>query len=137
MPEEQSDRLTFPVEGMHCASCVSSVDGALEGVEGVAEANVNLATEKASVSFENGSVAPETLVDAVDRAGYEVPTEKMTLPVEGMHCASCVSTVDEFLSDVPGVLEANVNLATEKATVTYILGTANSQSGRASCRERV
>ena len=124
MPEEQSDRLTFPVEGMHCASCVSSVDGALEGVEGVAEANVNLATEKASVSFENGSVAPETLVDAVDRAGYEVPTEKMTLPVEGMHCASCVSTVDEFLSDVPGVLEANVNLATEKATVTYILGTA-------------
>ena len=124
MADSNSKRLTFPVEGMHCASCVNHVDKALEGVEGVAEATVNLATEKASVTFENGAVDARALVEAVEQAGYAVPMETLTLPIEGMHCASCVSAVDKFLEQVPGVVEANVNLATEKATVTVIPGVA-------------
>lgn len=122
MADKQTNRITFPVQGMHCASCVNHVDRALREVEGVADATVNLATEKATVTFENGVVETETLVEAVERAGYEVPSETATLSIEGMHCASCVSTVDRFLTAVPGVLEAHVNLATEKATVTYVPG---------------
>jgi Cu+-exporting ATPase len=124
MADSDPKRLTFPVEGMHCASCVNHVDSALKNVDGVADATVNLATEKASVTFDNGAIDPQGLVDAVQQAGYEVPSEKITLPIEGMHCASCVSAVDKFLEQVPGVLAANVNLATEKATATLIPGVA-------------
>ena len=124
MADTNSKRFTFPVDGMHCASCVNHVDTALKDVDDVAEATVNLATEKASVTFDNGAVDAKALVEAVQQAGYAVPTKTITLPIEGMHCASCVSAVDQFLAQGPGVLEANVNLATEKATVTVIPGVA-------------
>ncbi len=122
---ESARRRTLPIEGMHCASCVNRVDEELRAVDGVADATVNLATEKATVTFKNGTVRLSTLMDAVANAGYEVDTATMTLPIEGMHCASCVSTVEEGLSDVNGVVAANVNLATETASVTYVPGIAD------------
>jgi len=112
----------MPIEGMHCASCAEGVADALQDVDGVADAHVNLATEKARVTLGTSQLEWETLIEAVEDAGYEVRTEAMTLPIEGMHCASCVNTIDEFLRDVPGVLDASVNLATEKATVTVLSG---------------
>jgi Cu+-exporting ATPase len=116
--------LNLPVRGMTCASCVAHVQKALDGVEGVAAANVNLATEKASVVFDPDMVSLGSLVSAVHDTGYEVPTETLTLPIGGMTCASCVAHVQKALSKVPGVTEANVNLATEKATVTLVPGVA-------------
>ncbi len=119
--------ITLPIEGMTCASCVSTVEGALSGVDGVSAAAVNLATERANVTIEDSQVALEDLVGAVNATGYKVATEKIILPIGGMTCASCVSTVEEALRSVPGVLSASVNLATEKATVTYIPGVATLQ----------
>jgi len=116
-----NETFTLPVDGMHCAACADRIGEALRDVEGVADATVNLATEKATVT-ERGTVAPQALIEAVEEAGYEVPTETRTLQIDGMHCASCVNTIDQFLRDVPGVLEATVNLATEKATVTHVAG---------------
>ncbi|MGC9357146.1 MAG: heavy metal translocating P-type ATPase [Anaerolineae bacterium] len=112
-------QITLPVKGMTCASCVSHVQKALSKVEGAEEVNVNLATEKASLSFET-EVPTRVLVDAVRETGYEVATETMELSVGGMTCASCVAHVEKALNKVSGVVEANVNLATEKATVTYV-----------------
>jgi Cu+-exporting ATPase len=89
-------------------------------VEGVSAVNVNLATERATVTVSNGDFPVDTLVEAVESAGYEVPTEKVILPIGGMTCASCVAHVEGALSDVPGVLEVNVNLATEKANISFI-----------------
>jgi Cu+-exporting ATPase len=106
---------------MTCASCSSKVQDSLSKVPGVEEATVNLATERATLHF-NGDVEPEALVHAVQDTGYDVPLETMILPIGGMTCASCVSTVEGALSEVTGVTEANVNLATERATVTYIPG---------------
>ncbi len=119
MTSEQKT-ITLPVQGMTCASCVSHVQKALEEVTGVSDASVNLATEQATVSFEPGLVHLETLADAVREAGYDVATEKRTLAIGGMTCASCVSHVEHALSELPGVLSVNVNLATEKATVEYV-----------------
>ena len=85
---------------------------------------MNLATEKATVVFENGAVPLTDLMQAVREAGYDVATETITLPIGGMTCASCAQHVARALKKVPGVLEANVNLATEKATVTYVPGLA-------------
>jgi len=107
---------TFPVEGMTCASCVARVEKALQRVPGVLEANVNLATESATVAA--GADTPrEALVKAVEEAGYGVPREEVALGIEGMTCASCVGRVEKALHAVPGVLNASVNLATERAQV--------------------
>ncbi|AMY72261.1 heavy metal translocating P-type ATPase [Frigidibacter mobilis] len=113
--------LSLPVDGMTCASCVVRVERALTAVPGVTSATVNLATERAEVL----SAAPidrAALVAAVDRVGYTVPSQTVDIAIEGMTCASCVSRVERALIAVPGVVSANVNLATERATVT---GTAD------------
>jgi Cu+-exporting ATPase len=116
--------LTLPVRGMTCASCVAHVERALKSVNGVKDVNVNLATEKASVRFSTDAVGIRDLVKAVQETGYEVPTETVTLPIGGMTCASCAAHVERALSKVLGVVEASVNLATEKATVIFVPGVA-------------
>ncbi|MEE9616095.1 MAG: heavy metal translocating P-type ATPase [Anaerolineae bacterium] len=117
-------QLTLPVRGMTCASCVAHVEKALKKVDGVADVNVNLATEKASVWFSTDAVGIGDLVEVVQETGYEIPTETLTLPIGGMTCASCTAHVERALNKVPGVVEAGVNLATERATVTFVPGVA-------------
>ncbi|MGC9467402.1 MAG: heavy metal translocating P-type ATPase [Anaerolineae bacterium] len=116
-------QVDLPVQGMTCASCVNHVQKALSHVPGVENVNVNLATEKASLWFDP-SVATGDLVKAVRDTGYDVATETMDLAIGGMTCAACVAHVEKALSKVPGVVEANVNLATEKASIIYVPGTA-------------
>ncbi len=114
-------RLAFGVRGMTCASCVSHVESALTGVEGVTEASVNLATERAEVELTRDTNAA-TIAKAVEDAGYEPAVETIELGVDGMSCASCVAHVEKALRAVPGVLEANVNLATERVSVRALVG---------------
>jgi len=123
-PEKTTD-ISFPVEGMFCASCVRRVERALEKVPGVAGANVNLATERASVSYDPAAVSLADLRGAVEKAGYGIPAEEFTFDVEGMTCASCVRRVERALEKVPGVQQANVNLATEQASVRLLPGSTS------------
>ena len=109
----------LPIEGMTCASCVRRVEKALAKVEGVHEVGVNLATERATVTYDPAVVSMADMRAAVERAGYSVPTEKVVLPIEGMTCASCVRRVEKALAKLPGVETANVNLATEEAAVRF------------------
>jgi Cu+-exporting ATPase len=115
----------LPITGMTCASCVARNEKALRKVEGVDDASVNFATEKATIAFDPEVVSADKLVHAVEAAGYGVVTAQETLPIPGMTCASCVSRVERALRKPPGVLKADVNLATEKATVTYLPGQAS------------
>lgn len=116
---------TLPIEGMACASCVGRVEKALKKVEGVENAEVNLATEKAMIS----SSQPLDLIavtKAVERAGYKIlASQPIELSIEGMTCASCVGRVEKALKKVEGVQQANVNLATER---TWVQGNAQVQS---------
>lgn len=123
-PPRLSTPITLTIEGMTCASCVGRVERALRAVPGVTQANVNLATERADVRFE-GAPDRAALVQAIEDVGYDVPSRSVELFVEGMTCASCVGRVERALRAVPGVTEANVNLATERATVS---GTADAAS---------
>ena len=111
--------LSIPVEGMTCASCVGRVERVLSALPGIAAANVNLATERADITFRS---APDPLgaARAIEDAGYAVPEESVEFQVEGMTCASCVGRVERALKAVPGVMSASVNLATEKASVRYL-----------------
>jgi Cu+-exporting ATPase len=115
----ETQRLDLSIGGMHCAGCVGRVEQTLRDMPGVQQAQVNLATETATLHYEPANLNLPQVVKAVQDIGYQVRLEHTTMPVRGMHCAGCVGTVERALGRVPGVVEAQVNLATEQATVTY------------------
>ncbi|WP_375263316.1 heavy metal translocating P-type ATPase [Palleronia sp.] len=123
----EPQQIRFSIEGMSCASCVGRVDRGLSAVPGVREVNVNLASETAQVRYE-GPATPAGLAEALRETGYPARTQKITLNIEAMTCASCVGRVDRALVAVQGVVEASVNLATETATVTYLEGVTTPQA---------
>ncbi len=114
--------LELPITGMTCASCVRNVERALNKTEGVETASVNLATERASVEYEPAQVDVPQIVQRLENAGYGVATASFDLPITGMTCASCVRNVERAINKQPGILSVNVNLATEKASVSAIAG---------------
>jgi Au+-exporting ATPase len=108
---------SLAVEGMSCASCVGRVEQALLKVPGVEEVSVNLATEKAIIRGRD--INRKALAKSVETAGYAVSADpSVSLSIDGMSCASCVGAVEKALRQVPGVAEATVNLATERATIS-------------------
>jgi Cu+-exporting ATPase len=115
-------RISIPVMGMTYASCVRRVERTLSEKKGVAEASVNFAAEKASVTYDPTTTNPDDLIWAIRDAGYGADVRETTFSVTGMTCASCVGRVERALEKVPGVLEASVNLANERATVEYLAG---------------
>jgi Cu+-exporting ATPase len=108
---------------MSCASCASRIETALRAVPGVNEVSVNFAAEEASVTLAPGA-APD-LAAAVEDAGYQVREREVELSIAGMHCASCVQTVERELAALPGVVTASVNLAAESARVRVLPGGAD------------
>jgi P-type Cu+ transporter len=112
--------LTIGVQGMTCAACVSRVERGLKKVSGVETASVNLATEQATVSYNPEQTTPQALLEKVSETGYTPLTDTVELGVTEMTCAACVQRVEKALRKVPGVLDATVNLATERASVTYL-----------------
>jgi len=112
----------FPVSGMSCASCVARIEKGLSKMSGIHEATVNFASEKATVTFDPSRVHLGDLVGTVKDLGYTAGFEKVTLPIHGMSCASCVKKVEGALNGLEGVIKASVNFATERASVQYIPG---------------
>ncbi len=117
--------MSLPITGMTCASCVRRVERTLGKVAGVQGASVNLASERATVSYDPAQAGLDELKAAVERAGYGVRREEIVLPIGGMTCASCVRRVERALAKAPGVESVAVNLATERATVGYYPGAAS------------
>lgn len=132
--QHMESRATFALEGMTCASCAMRIEKGLKKVPGVADAQVNLATEQATVTYNAAQTGPEQMVQKVEAVGYKaiplvVPAPKPVEPqvqeahtilaLEGMTCASCAMRIEKGLKRVPGVIDAQVNLATERGTVTY------------------
>jgi len=116
---------------MTCTTCASTIEKGLSQTPGVEQANVNFASEKASIKYDPTKVDLARIKDIVSQLGYGVATKKSIFPVGGMTCASCVARVEEALSSVPGVISASVNLASEKATVEYLEGTGLADIRRA------
>ena len=122
---------SFSVEGMSCASCAGRVERALAAVPGVQTASVNLVSATARAEYE-APADPRALAAAVTAAGYRIAEEEARLEVEGMTCASCVGRVERALQAAPGVISAEVNLATNSARVRYARGaTSPSELARA------
>src|SRR5258706_11555570 len=107
---------------MTCANCARTVERTLSKTEGVTGANVNFATERATVQYDPTQVDLNQMIKRVSKAGYGVAQASMELPITGMTCASCVRNVERAIRKKPGILSVNVNLATEKASITYVPG---------------
>ena len=116
--EAGGSELDLAIEGMTCASCVARVERAISKAPGVSGVSVNLATEQARVEYDGKPGAAAAVIEAVGHAGYAVAMRTINLAVSGMTCASCVGRVERALKKVPGVMAAEVNLATERARVT-------------------
>ena len=123
MSEKQ---LTLPVIGMTCANCVAAVERNAKKAEGVTDATVNFAAEKVTVSYDlekvGGAEVAADVIARIRRAGYDVPTAEVELPLLGMTCANCAGTIERRLKKTDGVLDATVNLASERATVRFAPG---------------
>ena len=115
-------QITLPVTGMTCAMCVKNVERSLKRADGVADASVNLATEKATVDYDADRLNAGDLIERLEGAGYGVAAATIDLPITGMTCAMCQKNVSRALNKTDGVISANVNLASEKASVSYLPG---------------
>ncbi len=111
------------IAGLTCTSCVTTVESNLRQVPGVIEAQVNFSLSKAHVTYDPEKVGIADLVQAIEKAGYEVGIHETRLRIaQGIHCASCVRFIEEALLAIPGVMEATVNPATDTALVRHIPG---------------
>ena len=128
---KKADKASIHITGMTCTTCAATIKKGLSQTPGVEQADVNFASEKASIEYDPKKVDLAKIKDTVSQLGYGVATRKSIFPVGGMTCASCVARVEEALSSVPGVISASVNLASEKATVEYLEGTALADMRRA------
>jgi Cu+-exporting ATPase len=128
---KKAGKASIQITGMTCATCAATIRKGLSKTPGVEQADVNFASEKASIEYDPTKVDLTKIKDTVSQLGYGVATRKSIFPVSGMTCASCVARVEEALSSVPGVISASVNLASEKATVEYVEGTGLADMRRA------
>jgi Cu+-exporting ATPase len=118
--------LKIAIEGMTCASCVGRVESTLAGVNGVRDVSANLASESAQFEITEGADLGQ-VATALEDIGYPLRTRTVKLTLTSMSCASCVGRVDRALGALPGVLDVNVNLASESAVVTIAEGAVTPQ----------
>lgn len=112
-------KVTFDISGMTCAACASRIEKGVGKLSGVEEAQVNLAMERAAITYDADSVSQKEMADKIEALGYHVEQEKTEFDVLGMTCAACSTRVEKKLNKLPGVSYAAVNLATETASVEY------------------
>lgn len=114
---------TFLISGMTCAACAKAVERATKKLEGVIEANVNIATDKLNVTIDSTKVNAAAIEKAIDKAGYKAAEEELnevrSLKISGMTCSACANTIERTTKKLDGVSTASVNFATEKLSVTY------------------
>ncbi|WP_394348602.1 heavy-metal-associated domain-containing protein [Halorubrum salsamenti] len=107
------------VTGMSCANCSASIEDALDDLDGVASANANYATDEGSVEYDPDEVSLGEIFDAIESAGYGAVSETVTVAITDMSCANCAEANADALESTPGVIEADVNYATDEAQVRY------------------
>ena len=112
-------RSRIDIQGMSCANCSQTIADAVGSLHGVADADINFATDEGSVEYDPDEISLEEIYDAIEDAGYAPVAESVTIGVTDMSCANCSETVEAALERTPGVLSADVNFATDEAGVTY------------------
>ncbi|WAA09826.1 heavy metal translocating P-type ATPase [Fervidibacillus albus] len=111
--------VTFQITGMTCAACANRIEKGLKKIDGVEQANVNLALEKAKITFDPEKTDQTAFQQKIRALGYDVVTNRVEFDITGMSCAACANRIEKSLNKMDGITEASVNLALENATVQY------------------
>lgn len=120
--EDQTKQLTLQIGGMTCAACATRIEKGLGRLDGVEEVNVNLALERASVTYTPSTVNKEQVEQKIEQLGYQSLKETVDLDIAGMTCAACATRIEKGIKRMEGVSSVNVNLALETARVQYTPG---------------
>jgi Cu+-exporting ATPase len=112
---------SYKIEGMTCAACARNVEKTTKKLQGVAESNVNLATEKLSIDFDESQISFADIQAAIEKAGYKAVNDaaSKSLKVEGMTCSACAKAIERVTGKMEGVTETSVNYASEKLNISY------------------
>lgn len=117
------EKKTMQVSGMTCAACSARIEKVLGKMAGIKKANVNLATEKLTVEYDENKTDFEQIKEKVEKIGYGIvekqEEKQVTLAIEGMTCAACSARIEKVVQKLEGVHSITVNLVTEKANITY------------------
>lgn len=119
------EKLSLPVIGLHCSSCVNTIESEIKKLPGIKIANVNYVTETAHVEFKSGSTNTQDIIGAIKKAGYKTGQSILKIGIGGMYCGSCVTKIEDELKQKSGVIDASVDLGTESALIKYIPGLIN------------
>ena len=117
--KQKTREITLHVQGMSCATCAGNIEQALKGTDGVNHSSVNFATDEAIINYDPSVATLGGIYEAIESTGYKPERKITTFGIAGMSCTSCASANQKALEAVPGVLEAQVNFATEEAKVDY------------------
>lgn len=111
--------MDLPIEGMHCASCVLSLNKTFEKVEGVESVDADLASNKLHLTVNPKKLPFDEIETLVKNLGFELHTDEVTLKLNGMHCASCVMNVENFLIRLDGIFDVKADLTSQTARINY------------------
>ena len=112
-------RTTVSIEGMHCATCATTIEKSLKSVQGIDKAEVSFGSNSAVVEYDPSKLEFKVIAKAVEDAGYKVVTERAVIQVDDIRCASCINKIEEELLKLYGVVSASANLATRLVVVEY------------------
>ncbi len=118
MAEKQT--LILPITGMTCANCVFTVERSLKKQAGVESAAVNLSSERATVEYDPAQTSLEDLIGRVEKAGYSVTTAEESFALNGMSDDNDARAIEKALTNLDGILSAQVSYATSKALIRFI-----------------
>ncbi|GAP20304.1 heavy metal translocating P-type ATPase [Leptolinea tardivitalis] len=113
-------QVILPITGMTCANCVATIERNLKKETGVSFSSVNLSSERATIEFDPEVTTLPKLIERVERAGYGIAAGEASLVIQGLSDSSDAARLSKKLSDLDGVIDANVNIATETARVKFI-----------------
>ncbi|WP_458403933.1 heavy metal translocating P-type ATPase [Methanobrevibacter sp.] len=111
--------MDLPIEGMHCASCVLSVNKTFGKIEGVEEVDADLASNKLHITVDTKKISYEEMEKLVKNLGFELHSDEMTIRIQGMHCASCTMNVENFLIRLDGIFDVKADLTSQSARIRY------------------
>lgn len=115
----EQKKASLQLTGMTCAACANRIEKGLSKMEGVQEANVNFALEKAAVTFDPNVVTVQQMEEKIEKLGYGTAKETVDLQLIGMYCAACATKIEKVVNKMSGVSQANVNFALETARVEF------------------
>ncbi len=119
------EQVSIPVIGLHCISCVNTIESEIKKLPGIKMVNVNYTTEKVHVNYNPKLISLSDIIKAIKNAGYQAGQSTLKMGIRGMYCGSCVTKIESELKKQSGVVTASVDLGTESAIINYIPGLIN------------